>query len=91
VAGFPVNILPICMAVTMLVQMSMTPKTGDKSQQQMFMFMPLIFVMFCYNFASALALYWTVQNIFSIAQLYYTRKQTAPAPLKAQPSKRKNR
>ena len=88
-AGVPVNILPLCMAVTMIVQMSMTPKTGDKSQQRMFMFMPLIFVMFCYNFASALALYWTVQNVFSIAQLYVTRKRTAPAPLK--PVRRKSR
>jgi YidC/Oxa1 family membrane protein insertase len=92
VAGFPVNILPICMALSMIVQMSMTPKTGDKSQQRMFMFMPLIFVMFCYNFASALALYWTVQNVFSIAQLYVTRKRTAPAPLKPQnPARRKSR
>jgi len=90
VAGFPVNILPICMAITMIIQMSMTPKTGDKSQQRMFMFMPLIFVMFCYNFASALALYWTVQNVFSIAQLYVTRKRTAPAPFKP-PVKRKSR
>ncbi len=88
--GFPVNILPICMAVTMLVQTSMTPKSGDQSQQRMIMFMPLIFVLFCYNFASALALYYTVQNIFSIAQLYATRKRTAPA-LPKPPAKRKSR
>ena len=90
VSGFPVNILPICMAITMVVQMSLTPKSGDKSQQRMFMFVPLIFVLFCYNFASALALYWTVQNVFSIAQLYVTRKRTAPAPLKPV-AKRRNR
>ena len=90
VAGLPVNILPICMAVTMVIQMSMQPKTGDQAQQRMFMFVPLIFVLFCYNFASALALYWTVQNVFSIAQLYVTRKRTAPAPFKP-PVKRKNR
>jgi YidC/Oxa1 family membrane protein insertase len=90
-AGYPVNILPICMAITMIVQMSMTPKSGDKSQQRMFMFMPLIFVMFCYNFASALALYWTVQNLFSITQLYVTRKRTAPAPFVKPIAKRKSR
>jgi YidC/Oxa1 family membrane protein insertase len=89
-AGFPVNILPICMAVTMVAQMSLQPKTGDQAQQKMFMFVPLIFVFFCYNFASALALYWTVQNVFSIAQLYVTRKRTAPAPFKP-PIKRKTR
>jgi len=89
-AGFPVNILPICMAITMVIQMSLQPKSGDQAQQRMFMFLPLIFVMFCYNFASALALYWTVQNIFSIAQLYVTRKRTAPAPFKP-PIRRKTR
>ena len=84
------HILPLCMAVTMIAQMSMTPKTGDKSQQQIMLLMPLIFVVFCYNYASALALYMTVGNIFSIFQLYVTRKRTAPAPLKPV-AKRKNR
>jgi YidC/Oxa1 family membrane protein insertase len=89
-AGFPVNILPICMAVTMILQMMMQPKSGDQSQQKMLMFVPLIFVVFCYNFASALALYYTIQNVFSITQLYVTRKRTAPAPFKP-PIKRKTR
>jgi len=90
IAGLPVNILPICMAVTMVIQMSMQPKSGDQSQQKMLMFVPLIFVLFCYNFASALALYYTIQNVFSITQLYVTRSRTAPAPFKA-PAKRKTR
>jgi len=76
--GMPVNVLPLCMAVTMLVQMRIQPKSGDAAQQRIFMFMPLIFIFFCYNFASALALYWTVQNLFSIAQLSMTRGQAAP-------------
>ena len=80
--GYPVNVLPLCMAVTMFVQMAIQPKSGDPVQQRVFMFMPLIFVFFCYNFASALALYWTVQNLFSIAQLYLTRDQVAPQLVK---------
>ena len=76
--GFPVNILPLLMAVTMLWSMMLQPKSGDQMQQRIFMFMPLIFIVFCYNFASALALYWTVQNLFSVVQLYVTRNQTAP-------------
>jgi YidC/Oxa1 family membrane protein insertase len=88
-AGIPVNILPLCMAVTMLWQMSLTPKSGDQSQQKIMMFMPLIFIFFCYNFASALALYWTVQNIFSIGQLYLTRNQAAPALQKVAMARRK--
>jgi YidC/Oxa1 family membrane protein insertase len=76
-AGYPVNVLPLVMAVTMLWQMQLTPKTGDPVQQRMFMFMPLIFIVFCYNFASALSLYWTVQNIFTIVQLTITNRQKA--------------
>jgi len=91
VGTFPVNILPLCMAATMLVQMAMQPKSGDKSQQRMFMFMPLIFIMVCYNYASALALYWTVSNLCAVAQMYVTRRRTAPAPLKPVAAKRKSR
>ena len=89
-AGYPLNILPLCMAITMFFQMSMQPKSGDAAQQRMFLFMPLIFILFCYNYASALALYMTVGNVFSIVQMYVTRKRTAPAPLKL-PAKRRNR
>ena len=77
-AGIHVNILPIAMAATMVWQMQLTPKAGDPAQQKMMMFMPLIFVFFTYNFASALALYYTVQNILSIIQLYVNRNQPMP-------------
>lgn len=78
VLGFPLNILPLLMAATMLWQMQITPKTGDAVQQRMFMFMPVIFVLFAYNFASALSLYWTTQNLISILQLYLTRNRPLP-------------
>jgi len=78
IAGFPINILPLMMAATMVWMMQLTPKAGDPMQQKMMMFMPIIFVVFTYNFASALALYYTVQNLLSIVQLYVTRNQPAP-------------
>jgi YidC/Oxa1 family membrane protein insertase len=61
--------------VTMFLQMKLTPQpqATDKTQQRIFMFMPFIFLFFCYNFASALALYWTGQNVFSILQAQVTR------------------
>ena len=74
----PVNILPILMAVTMVLQMKMTPSTGDKMQRRIMMFMPIMFFFFCYNFASALALYWTTQNIFSIGQTWLMQKMPEP-------------
>lgn len=76
--GIPINLLPIVMAATSGLQMAMMPKTGDKMQQRIMMFMPLIFFFFCYNYASALALYWTTQNIFSIAQTYLMNKIPEP-------------
>ena len=78
IAGLPINVLPILMAITMVLQMRMTPQTGDKMQRRIFMFMPVIFFFFCYNFASALALYWTTQNIFSIGQTWLMQKMPEP-------------
>jgi YidC/Oxa1 family membrane protein insertase len=79
IAGFPINPLPLLMAVTMFLQMKMAPQGGDPMQRKIFMFMPLIFVFFCYDFASALALYWTIQNIISIVQLLVNRNKTETA------------
>ena len=76
--ALPVNILPIVMAGTMVIQMSLTPKTGDKMQRRIFMLMPLIFFFFCYSFASALALYWTTSNIFAIAQTLIMKRLPEP-------------
>ncbi|MEK6230529.1 MAG: membrane protein insertase YidC [Luteolibacter sp.] len=78
IAGIPINLLPIVMAATSAIQMSLMPKTGDKMQQRIMMFMPLMFFFFCYNYASALALYWTTQNIFSIGQTYLMNKIPEP-------------
>ncbi|MBK1831983.1 membrane protein insertase YidC [Verrucomicrobiaceae bacterium R5-34] len=85
--ALPINLLPILMAVTMVLQMKMTPKTGDKMQQRIFMLMPLMFFFFCYNFASALALYWTTQNIFSIGQTWLTNRMPEAELVKRTPKK----
>jgi YidC/Oxa1 family membrane protein insertase len=76
--GFPINILPLIMGATNVWLMRMTPKTGDTTQQKVMMFMPLIFLFFCYNFAAALALYYATQNLFTILQLYQNRRQPVP-------------
>jgi YidC/Oxa1 family membrane protein insertase len=78
VAGIPINLLPVVMAITSFLQIKMTPMTGDKMQQRIIMFMPFMFFFFCYNFASALALYWTTQNIFSIGQTWLMSKVPEP-------------
>ncbi len=79
--GFDVNLLPVLMAATSYVQFAMMPKTGDKNQRMIFMMFPLMFLYFCYTYASALALYWTWSNIISIVQTYVLNKRPVP-PLK---------
>ena len=74
----PINILPIVMAITMVLQMRLTPQSGDKLQRRIFMLMPLMFFFFCYNYAAALALYWSTQNIVSIAQTLLMKKLPEP-------------
>ena len=90
--GWPINILPLLMAATSFWMTHVTPKSGDATQQRVMMFMPLIFVVFCYNFAAALALYYTTQNLFTILQLYQNRNQPLPKLEKVnQPAKRKGK
>jgi YidC/Oxa1 family membrane protein insertase len=90
VLGWPINIIPLCMAATQIWLMAMTPKTGDPTQRRVMMFTPLIFLFICYNFAAALALYYTAQNLFSILQFYQNKRQPVPKLEKvAPPGKRK--
>lgn len=76
--GLPINVLPIIMALTMVLQMRLTPQTGDKLQRRIFMLMPLMFFFFCYNYAAALALYWSTQNIVSIGQTLLMQRLPEP-------------
>ncbi len=77
------NILPILMAATMALQSALTPSTGDAKQQRMMMvMMPIMMLVMFYNFPSALSLYWTLSQVFSIAQMWWIRKKYTPAPKK---------
>jgi YidC/Oxa1 family membrane protein insertase len=72
---FPFNLLPLIMGVTMLWQARLTPPSPgmDPMQAKMMRYMPLMFLVFLYNFSAGLALYWTVQNLLTIAQTKLTR------------------
>ena len=89
--GWPVNIIPLCMAATQIWLMAMTPKTGDPTQRRVMMFTPLIFLFICYNFAAALALYYTAQNLFSILQFYQNKRQPMPTLEKVAPTAKRKR
>ena len=89
--SIPINIIPLCMAASQIWLMAMTPKTGDAAQRRVMMFTPLIFLFICYNFAAALALYYTTQNLFSIVQFYYNKRQPVPTLEKRVPPGKQKR
>ena len=73
--GIPV--LTIVMGASMILQQKMSPPPGDPTQAKMMMLMPVVFTVIFINFSSGLVLYWLINNVFSIAQQYYTQKKTA--------------
>lgn len=88
-AELPFNLLPLLMGVTMLWQARLTPPSPgmDPTQQKIMKYMPLMFLFILYNFSAGLTLYWTVQNLLTIAQMKLTKTRntpvgavTAPAP-----------
>ena len=84
--GLPINIMPVLMGATMVFQMRLTPQPSiDSAQQKVFKFMPFFFTLICYNFSCALALYSTINGLFTIGQQLvvnkYTKDDPTPTPL----------
>ncbi|HBA84055.1 MAG TPA: hypothetical protein DCZ95_08180 [Verrucomicrobia bacterium] len=75
--GLSLNILPILMAATMAWQQKLTPTGGDPQQQKIMMFMPVMMLVFFYNFASGLSLYWTTNQCLMIVQLLMQKRKQA--------------
>jgi YidC/Oxa1 family membrane protein insertase len=75
--GWPVNPLPLLMGATMLWQARLTPASPgmDPMQQRIMKYMPVMFLFILYNFSAGLTLYWTVQNLLTIAQMKLTRSK----------------
>ena len=76
-APYGIPVLTVVMGATMFLQQKMSPPMGDPAQAKMMMLMPIVFTFIFINFPSGLVLYWLVNNVFSIAQQYYTTKKQA--------------
>lgn len=77
--NFPINPFPLLMGVTMIWQARTTPPSPgvDPAQQKIMKYMPLMFMVFLYNFSAGLTVYWTVQNLLSILQMKLTKADPA--------------
>jgi YidC/Oxa1 family membrane protein insertase len=83
----PLNIMPILMGSTMIVQMHLTPSPSvDNMQMKMMKFMPYIFTIFCYTFSCALSLYSFVNGLFTIVQQLVINRMKEPAEPAAKPA-----
>jgi YidC/Oxa1 family membrane protein insertase len=62
------GIWPLIMGLSMFVQMKMNPEPTDPVQKQMFAYMPVIFTFMLGSFPAGLVIYWTWNNLLSVAQ-----------------------
>lgn len=75
----PLNIMPLLMGATMIIQMHLTPSPSvDNMQMKMMKIMPYIFTLFCYTFPAALSLYSFVNGLFSIGQQLVINRMKDP-------------
>lgn len=79
----PYFILPLIMGVTMFVQTKLNPAPPDPMQAKIMMMMPIIFTGMFLFFPSGLVLYWTVNNVLSIAQQWQVNRMIEASGLKA--------
>jgi YidC/Oxa1 family membrane protein insertase len=86
--GFPVNLLPILMGLSMWQSMRMTPNPStDSSQKTIFLMMTLLFPVICYPMPAALTLYMTIQNLLTILQTWLTKEEPDVVVIEPTPKK----
>ena len=71
----PLFILPLIMGLTMWFQQKLNPQPAEASMATAMKMMPIMFTFMFMWFPAGLVLYWTVNNIFSIAQSWFVNKK----------------
>ena len=67
---------PIAMGVSMWVQQKLNPAPTDPMQAKIFAFFPLFLTVILAPFPAGLVIYWTVNNILTMAQQLFIMKRT---------------
>ncbi len=71
-----IGIWPILMGLTMYLQQKLNPAPADPIQAKIFAFFPLFLTIILAPFPSGLVVYWTVNNVLTIAQQWVIMRQT---------------
>ncbi len=87
--GDSVNVLPLLMGASMLLQQKMT--STDPKQKAMVYMMPIFLTLIFNSFPSGLTLYYTLFNILSILQQKYLSPAGAPPPQAASQGKKRKK
>ena len=67
---------PVAMGVSMFIQQKLNPAPTDPMQAKIFMFFPLFLTIILAPFPAGLVIYWTVNNILTMAQQVFIMKRT---------------
>ena len=67
---------PVAMGVSMWVQQKLNPAPTDAMQAKIFMFFPLFLTVILAPFPSGLVIYWSINNILTMAQQLFIMKRT---------------
>jgi YidC/Oxa1 family membrane protein insertase len=67
---------PIAMGISMFIQQKLNPAPTDPMQAKIFMFFPLFLTVILAPFPAGLVIYWTVNNILTMAQQVFIMKRT---------------
>ena len=67
---------PVAMGVSMYIQQKLNPAPTDAMQAKIFAFFPLFLTVILAPFPSGLVIYWTVNNILTMAQQVFIMKRT---------------
>jgi YidC/Oxa1 family membrane protein insertase len=65
-----IGVLPILLGITMWLQQKLNPAPADPVQQQIFAWMPWVFMFMLGGFASGLVVYWITNNTITFVQQY---------------------
>ncbi len=67
---------PLIMGVTMFLQQKLNPPPPDPVQARLFQYMPIIFTFMLASFPAGLVIYWSWNNLLTIAQQWMIMRQT---------------
>ena len=71
-----IGVWPCLMGVSMYIQQKLNPTPPDPIQQKIFMFFPIFLTVILAPFPSGLVIYWTFNNILTMAQQVIIMKRT---------------